>query len=59
MPKYKVPCHYTNTEIIIVEADSKEDAMNKVYNDFGEFECIEEFEGDVEVHYHDITEIKE
>ena len=58
MPKYKVPCVYTTTEIIIVEADNIEQAMNKAYDDFGEFECIKQIDGDVEISYHDIIEIK-
>jgi hypothetical protein len=32
--------------------------MNKAYDDFGEFECIKQIDGDVEISYHDIIEIK-
>ena len=57
MPKYKVPCKYTNTEIIVVEAGSKEEAMEIAQDRFDNYTSIEVFEGDVEVHYHDIIEI--
>lgn len=58
MPKFHVPCKYVQTEILLVEADSKEQAMNKAYENFGDLECIEQIDGDVEIYYPDIIEIK-
>jgi hypothetical protein len=54
MPKYKVPGQFTQYETWIVEANSKDEAINKVYR--AEGTVIEENEGDFEISYSEVEE---
>lgn len=58
MSKYRVPYKYVTTIIYEVEAIDKEHAMNLVYDDSNKCIEIENIEGDGEVYYPDIQEIK-
>jgi len=59
MPKYKVPIYTRYRNVFLVEADSREQAMNKVYDtDFEKLEQIEEDYQDEEVDYQAIEEVK-
>ena len=59
--KYNVPVTYKITNIYIVEANSKEEAMNLAlnYEDSDYITHIEINESDAECYYPDITEIWE
>jgi hypothetical protein len=59
MPKFKVPIILRYKNIFIVEADSREQAMNKVYDtDFEQLEQDSEDYLDEEVEYEAIEEVK-
>lgn len=57
MPKYKVIGQFTITHVYIVEAISKEKAMQSIEED-DNVEPIEIIEGDMEVYYPHIEELK-
>jgi hypothetical protein len=54
-----VPRSFTQHEIVEIIANSKEEAMRLVQDDEEDFKLVEIIDGDVEVNFHDITEIKE
>ena len=57
MPMYRVPITRRDTEIVEVVASNKEEAMNKALDGEGKF--VELIDGDSEVYYPDIQEVKE
>lgn len=58
---YRVPVTQRVTTIFHVEAESKEEAMNLALEDEDDdyVRRMEEIDGDPEVYYPDITEVKE
>lgn len=59
MPKFKVPIYTRYKNVFLVEAETKELAMNKVYDtDFENLELVEEDYQDEEVDYYNIEEVK-
>lgn len=61
MKKYRVPVRTQVIEIFEVMANSKEEAMNLALDDCDPDVCksVDEIDGDPEVYYPDIYEVKE
>lgn len=59
MPKFSVPLEVTYKNIFLVEAPTREQAMNLVYDtDFEKLEMVSEEYMSEEVLYEDIVEVK-
>lgn len=57
MPKYRVPVRVDVHTVYEVEASSKEEAMNKVYDEDEDCKEVSQSESDPEIYYPNIEEI--